>query len=294
MFKKVCVFKYEAEEAIDPIKLATLISDKTFRACEPKEKKSIGFYPPQGEGHQLIECISNEIILGFKSESKSVPSSNLKTLLDQKIKLYKEEFSVAPNKLKKRELKEEAIVELLPAVLGRITTNYLWIDRSLQIIVIDSTKTDDVISYLMQCFNDKLKIFKLLNLDVAAAVKSLIADENSWGSSFALGRDCTLVNTIVKSSVIKFKNHSLITQMDIQSHISKGNEIKDMAIAFEPEPLTSITFNLNNKFHISKIRTQFEIDDHDKNDKFFVEAILKVQALRRLLIELIPICTTEH
>lgn len=290
MFKKICIYQYESQNQLDPQLIQSLIENNVFQPCQPHEAKSIGFVPPRGDNENMVECLENEMIVSVKIEVKKVPAAHIAAFVKEKSVEFEKQNGLKPGKSFKKLMKDLAQEELIKNVLGNIKIVNVWIDRTNRRIGIDASNNDDVISKLVNTLPINIKCIPDLN--VTAAFQSIIDDNSAWGQSFALGRNCTLIDQKIKSSSIKFSNHFLGTEItdEIKKHIQTGKKIKNLSFAYEPSAYQSVSFNLNDQFQFSQI-CAVNTDDSkdDKQDSFYVKTLLHIKSVSQMLAELLPI-----
>ena len=125
-----------------------------FMACGATQEHAEGWIPPRGHEHGLLaESVGGQWILRFMSESKMLPASVLNRKVQEKADAIEKEFGRKPGKKKKRDLKDEAKLYLLPMAFTKQSSMWVWIDPQSKFLVLDTgaqSKTDEVVTLLVE------------------------------------------------------------------------------------------------------------------------------------------------
>lgn len=92
-----------------------------FAACGATQERAVGFVPPRGEAHgPLAESVGGQWVLRFMVEAKVLPGSVLARKVQDKVDQIERETGRKPGKKEKRDLKDEAKLDLLPMAFTKM------------------------------------------------------------------------------------------------------------------------------------------------------------------------------
>lgn len=129
MFKNLIIYRITAPAVLHHNEIAEALAAVPFVACGPTQQASIGWVPPRGVEHgALLEAVGNHWIASTKQETKAVPAQVLKRRVDEMAKKVEDETGRKPGKKLRKELKEKALLELLPAAFPKQVTTSVWVD----------------------------------------------------------------------------------------------------------------------------------------------------------------------
>ncbi len=86
-----------------------------FTPCAPSQAVSMGWTEPRGEAHApLVEVVSGHWLMQLRFEQKILPSSVIKRRVEERALEIEKTTGRKPGKRQSKELKEEAMLDLLP------------------------------------------------------------------------------------------------------------------------------------------------------------------------------------
>lgn len=230
MFKNATTLKLSA-----PVSLEALTAGAeraTFTSCGPTQPLSIGFVPPREANGAMVEAIGGHWIMRAMIETKSVPSSELNKRANAMAAQIERESGRKPGRKVMKELKEQALLELLPAAFPKQSPITIWVDPQRQRIVMDTAsanKSDQVAVFLIKAVEGMaLEVLRTTDHPVAIAGGWLF-DGGPDVPDFYLGRDTELHATDESRAVVKYKAHDLGTD-EIKEHIRQGYGVKQLAL----------------------------------------------------------------
>jgi len=100
----------------------------------------VGWVPPQGDVHDpLVESVAGQWAMRFMTEANVVPACVLNRKVDEKAERIEKTEAGKPGKKERRELKDEAKLDLLPMAFAKQAST-LVLDTSAQ------GRTDEVVT----------------------------------------------------------------------------------------------------------------------------------------------------
>ena len=115
MFKNMIVYRIAESWQGDLQQLEDALQKTVFEECGATQERSVGWVPPRGEPHgPLAESVAGQWVMRFMSESKMLPASVLNRKVNEKAEHIEKTEGRKPGKKEKKELKDEAKLDLLP------------------------------------------------------------------------------------------------------------------------------------------------------------------------------------
>ena len=111
-----------------------LTAAQVEEAVSANAQPPIGLTQPVSTGWEPIfdglfaHVVNRQILLQFKTEKKVVPSSALKTAVAERVEEVERMTGRKPGKKERREIKDDALLALLPSALATIAQTRVWID----------------------------------------------------------------------------------------------------------------------------------------------------------------------
>ena len=257
-----------------------------FTPCGATQEKSIGFIPPRGKDHgALIESVAGQWILRLKLETKSVPAAVLATKVDEKAALVERETGRKPGKKERKELKDEARLELLPHAFPKQSTITVWIERLAGLMVIDTTnnsRLDDTLFAIVGV----LPHFAVAPLQTITSPESAMAHwlvDQEPPENFSIDRECELKANDESKAVVKYGRHPLDIS-EIQEHIKQGKLPTKLALTWDDR----VSFVLTDALQLRKLAFLDAVFEGEQlEDKFDADVVIATGELSKLIRDLI-------
>ena len=192
----------------------------------------------------------------------------------------------ADGKLKeRRELKENALLELLPQAFPKSKHVMVMIDKANELVFIDTTSqgtADDVVTLLVRA-GLELALVQTASAPAHFMVECLLDDLDDY-SDFILGRECELKSTGEDAAMVTFKNHYLQTD-EVRKHITEGKLPTKLAMTWDDR----VSFVLTEGLQIKNITLLDAVmDGNSKDDSCFdTDVTIATVELSRLIPDLI-------
>ncbi|OOG79195.1 recombination-associated protein RdgC [Hydrogenophaga sp. A37] len=226
-----------------------------FVPCGATQDKAVGWVEPRGEAHgALVELIAGQRILKLMIETKAVPGSLVRTTAQAAADQIEAETSRRPGKKQMKELREDALLELLPNAFARQAAVWIWIDLNAGLLVIGSTsrhQIDETVTALVSTFGHlQLQLLQTKVTPQSAMTNWLSAEdpEHAWVDGFSIERECELRSADEEKSVIRFTRHSLGGEQ-VRKHITEGKLPTRLALSWEGR----VGFVLTESMQLKKI-----------------------------------------
>ena len=286
MFSNLIIYRVAAQWEGSLEQVEEALQKTPFMACGSTQEHSAGWVPPRGEEHGLLaESVGGQWILRFMSESKMLPASVLNRKVREKTDAIEKEFGRKPGKKEKRDLKDEAKLDLLPMAFTKQSSMWVWIDPQAKFLVLDTGaqgKADEVVTLLV----DSLKGFGVALLDTqtsaqAAMAHWLLTQEAPVG--FTIDRDCELKAADESKSVVRYARHALDID-EVKQHVEHGKLPTKLALTWDDR----VSFLLTESLQIKKIAfTDSVLDQAGDEGGFDTDVAIATGELTKLIPDLI-------
>ena len=291
MFKNLTIYRLQPGWAPSIEAMEAALDGARFTPCGATQDKSVGWVEPRGQAHgPLVESVAGQRILKLMIETKTVPSAKVRQWAQYEADNIEATTGRKPGKKEMKELREDALLALLPQAFERQAAVWVWIDLANGWICTDATsqgKLDEVVTALVRAF-DGLSI-TLLQTSVAAQtamtqwLSATTPDE--WPDGFAIERECELKSGDEEQSVVKFNRHNLVTE-EVRQHIAEGKLPTRVAMSWEGR----IGFVLTEALQLKKINfLEGVLDDRpgEGENGFDADVALATGELQKLLPDLV-------
>lgn len=290
MFKNITVFKFQGP-AMCGASLERMLLAHEFQPCAPTQHKSTGFFSPRHEHGALVESIDGNLILQVTSEVRRVPPQALNKRIKEICDLFEERNGRKPGKVQRKEIREQATLELLPGAFPARSCVRIWLSVALGLVVLDTSsmlRSDEVGMLLVSCIPG-------LQLQPIQTAMSPAGAMTAWLASgdapyqFTFGRECELRSTDEMRSFVRYGRHSL--DMDqVKEHVTQGKVSTKLALTWRDR----VSFVLDDCMRLKKLtfldvvfESKLANAGHiDKGEAFDADVAIMAGELQSLLPDL--------
>lgn len=287
MIKNAIIYRIAESWQPDLQALQDALQKCVFTECGATQERSVGWIPPRGEAHGLLaESVAGQWMLRFMSQSKLLPASVLNDKVNAKADHIEKTEGRKPGKKEKRELKDEAKLDLLPMAFTKSGAMWVWIDPQARTLVLDTSaqgRADEIVTLLVE----GLPGFALALVDTqtsptAAMAHWLMTQEPPAG--FSADRETELKAADESKAVVRYARHPLDID-EVRKHIEHGKLPTKLAMTWDDR----VSFVLNNNLQIRKIALLDAVMDGQSQDDagFDTDVSITTGELSRLIPELI-------
>ncbi|HVE52240.1 MAG TPA: recombination-associated protein RdgC [Ramlibacter sp.] len=260
MFKSACFFRIAEDFVLPDLDaLERVLQKGRFVPCGPTQPESTGWVAPRNKGKVLAELVGGHLLVKLCTEKRAVPSSAIKSAVDERIERYKTETGNerVPAKLKK-EFKEEVLLDLLPRAFSKRSTTLLWLNPADRFLVVDAGSlgaADRVVSSLLAALLEVPGAGPALDLQLVHTQSSPSASMAHWLSTreapwrFTVDRDCELKSADEQKSVVRYARHTLDID-EVAQHITAGKVPTQLAMTWNDR----VSFVLTEAGQIRKLK----------------------------------------
>lgn len=234
MFKNLIVYRIGEGWSASASQLEAELDKARFVPCGLTQQKSSGWIEPRGEKHgPLVEVIGGQWVLRLMTEQRVVPGSVVKRRTDEIADQIEEQTGRRPGKKQTKELKEQALLELLPMAFTKVAASWVWIAPKQRLLVLDcgsQAKADEIVTLLVKAM-DGLAV-SLIQTEMSPAVAMahwLGTGEPPY--QFSVDRECELKSPDEMKSVVRYARHPLDTD-EVKQHIQAGKVPTRVALSW--------------------------------------------------------------
>ncbi|MET4578909.1 recombination-associated protein RdgC [Ottowia thiooxydans] len=293
MFKNLMLYRLGPAWPQTAAQLEEALAAEPFVACGATQQKSSGWVPPRGHEHgALVETVAGQWIARLAIETRAVPGEAVKRKTQEAIEHIEKTTGRKPGKKEAKDLRDDALLSLLPQAFPRIGQVTLWIDPENRWLVLDASaqgKADEIISSLSRVSGQGFTVSLLqTKLSPQAAMSTWLSAESAeeLPEAFHVERECELKGSGEEPAVVKFSRHDLATD-EVRQHIREGKLPTRLALGWQGR----VGFTLTQTLQLKKIAFQegvFEEGTKDKDeDRFDADVALSTGELGALIPELI-------
>ncbi len=259
-----------------------------FAECGATQPRSLGWVSPRGEDHGvLIEAVAGQWLLQLMVETKVVPGAVVKRQVDALAEQVEKQTGRKPGKKQRNELKDQALLDLLPMAFTKRAAVRVWIAPAERLLVIDAgsqARADEVLTAL----SDALPGLSAQLINTAVSPAAAMADWLVSGeppAGFSIDRDCELKAADGEKPVVRYARHALDIA-EIREHIQAGKQPTRLALTWEGRVSFMLTDGLLVK-KISFLDGVFEGQNGKADEGFDANAAIATGELAPMINDLI-------
>jgi len=251
MFKNLLVYRLTPDWQSDLVAVDTALQQARFAECGATQPASAGWVSPRGVDHApLLESIQGQWLMTLMVEQKVVPGSVIRRQVDALAQRIEAETGRAPGKKIKRELKDQALLELLPMAFTKRASVKVWLCMEERLLVIDASsqaRADEVLTML----TDALPGFAAHPVNTAVSPAAAMAEWLVSGeppANFTIDRDCELKAADGEKPVVRYTRHTLDID-EVRQHIAGGKQPTRLALTWNGR----VSFTLTDGLQVKKL-----------------------------------------
>jgi recombination associated protein RdgC len=251
MFKNLILYAIGSEVPHGPAALEAAMAPGAFVPCGKTQPSSSGWVPPRGVAHgALVESVGGHWLLKMMTETKLLPNEVVKRRVDEMAAQILADTGRKPGKRQRRELADEAVLELLPVAFTRRTTTMAWIDPGAKLLMIDAAsqaRADLVAAALVQCW-PKMNLHLLRVQDYVDAAMARWMLTHNPPHRFSIDRDAVLESADEDHAVVRYQHYGLDAP-DVRHHLKSGKVPTKLAMTYDAR----VSFVLVDDLRIQRI-----------------------------------------
>lgn len=287
MFKNLIAYRIQAGADLSQITVEDAIAKTPFVEIGPTQERSCGWIPPRGEAHgPLCESVAGQLMMRFMTEAKQLPASVLNRKVNEKAAHIEKTEGRNPGRKERKELKDEAKLDLLPMAFTKQGATWVWIDPQALTLVIDTATqghADEIVTLLVESIPGlALALIDTQTSPQAAMAHWLMTQEPPAG--FSIDRLCELKAADESKASVRYARHPLDID-EVRKHIEHGKLPTMLALTWDDR----VSFVLTEGLQVKKIELLDAVmDGQSVDDKGFdTDVTIATGELSRLIVDLI-------
>ncbi|HOZ95210.1 MAG: recombination-associated protein RdgC [Rubrivivax sp.] len=294
MFKNLMLYRLGPGWPASAAQLEEALAREPFAECGATQQKSTGWVAPRGEQHgALVEAVDGQWIARFAIETKPVPGDAVRRKVQQAVAEIEKTSGRKPGKKELRDLRDDALLALLPQAFARRSQVTLWLNPQQRWLALDAGsqgKADEVIASLVRVAGQGFAIHLLQTAhSPQAAMTGWLAatSADDWPEGLHVERECELKGSGDEPAVVKFTRHELATD-EVRQHIAEGKLPTRLALGWQGR----VGFVLTQALQLKKIGFLDGVFDErpapaSADERFDADVALATGELRGLITDLI-------
>lgn len=283
MFKNATLYRLTGAP-VYAAALADVAGSAAFAPTGPTQPKSIGWVPPREKNAPLAERIAGQIIMAVMIETRAVPASAIDKWMETAVEAIERSTGRKPGKKECRELKDNALLELLPQAFPKAVRIPVWISPSMELLVLGTASTsqaDDVVMLMVQSLG--LTMAPLQTTASPAGVMAAWLTLGDAESPFALGGEVALQAPDDSKEAVRYVNADLDTD-EVKEHVRCGKAVQSLGLYY----LDRVDFVLTDSLVLKKIVLGVPVSPGESAaDAFDADVVLATGELAPMLNDLI-------
>ena len=292
MLKTATIYRIAPEWAGDLAAVEQALDKCQFAPTGATQQKSSGFVPPREEHGAMAESVDGQIIIKLLTEVRAVPSEAVKRRTAEIAEQMEKQSGRKPGKKIMKELKEQALLELLPMAFTKLKSALIWIDPEARTLVVDcasQARAEEVVTLLIKCLDGLALSMVQTQMSPAVAMAHWLGTGEA-PYQFSVDRECELKSCDEMKSVVKYGRHPLDTE-EVRQHILAGKVPTRVALTWR----NRVSFVLTEAMQLKKLAfldvvfegAMADAGKVDKGDAFDADVAIMTGELRQLLPDLI-------
>lgn len=251
MFKNLMLYRLAPDWSATVAQIDEALDGARFVECGATQQSSAGWVSPRGDEHGiLIEAIAGQWLLQLMVEQKVVPGSVIKRQVDALAAQVEKQTGRKPGKKQRNELKDQALLDLLPMAFTKRAAVKVWIAPAERLLALDvgsASRADAVLTALSQALPGFVATLVNTTVSPAACMAEwLVSGEPPPG--FTIDRDCELKAADGEKPLVRYARHALDIA-EIREHIAAGKQPTRLALTWQGR----VSFMLTEGLQIKKI-----------------------------------------
>lgn len=295
MFQKLTIYKISAGLPASSGLLDEYLQRSEFVPTGPTQDLAAGWVPPRAEHGAMVEAIAGHWIARLCIETRKVPADALQRRIDEMVARIEETTGRTPGRKERRDLKEEAVRELLPQAFPKRVHVPVWIDPAAGLLLIGATTQsvcDLVVTLLARAVPDIAPRMFNTNRTPASAMAAWLYEGDTETDLFDIGDDCELKAADETKATVKYKACTLDSN-EVKLHIKQGKRPTRLALNWKGR----VSFVLSESLALHKIEMLDMVFEGQKSDDaadhFDADAAIACGELSRLIGDLVDVLGGE-
>jgi recombination associated protein RdgC len=289
VFKNLTVYRIGPDWSASVAQMEESLYKARFVECGATQQQSSGWVEPRGIKHApLVEKVGGQLLLKLMIEQRVLPGAVVKRRTEEIAAKIEQDTGRKPGKKQTKEIKEQAMLELLPMAFTKQASVNVWIDPDQRLLLVDSSsqgKADEVVGFLVKTL-ETIAVSQLHTKQSAAVAMSEWLVSGEPPASFTVDRDCELKSADEMKSVVRYSRH-LLDIDEVRQHITSGKVPTKLGMSWEGR----VSFMLTDTMQIKKLTFLDVVFEGQKaaskDEAFDADAAIATGELSQLIPDLV-------
>lgn len=287
MFKNLILYRIAPSCNPDVSALEQALEATPFAPCGATQEQSAGWVTPRGVEHgALVEAIAGQWLISWQTENRMLPAAVVAQRVEEKVARITQESGRTPGRKEKRDLKDEARLDLLPQAFTKRTRTDVWIAPQARLLAIGSsnqTRADAITTALVK----EVPGLALALIDTQTSPQAAMSAwllEGEAPAGFSIDQECELKSTAADKAVVRYARHPLDID-EVPEHIRGGKLPTRLALTWQGR----VSFVLSEGLQLRRIALlETEAQERQRgDDDFDANVALTTGELSQMLPDLI-------
>lgn len=291
MFKNLIVYRIGPGWSATVAQVEEALAGACFVECGATQPVSAGWTWPRGTAHgPFIEAVGGQWLLKLMVEQRVLPAAVVKRRTEEMARHVEQTTGRKPGKRQTREIKDEAVLALLPLAFTKQAAMNVWLNPGQRLLMVDASspaRADEAVTQLVKAL-DGLSVTLVQTAQSAPAAMSEWLVTGEPPAAFSVDRECELKSGDEMKSVVRYSRHALDID-EVRQHIAAGKVPTKLALTWQGR----VSFLLTETMQIKKlafIDGVFESQASSRagtDDAFDADAAIATGELSKLIPDLI-------
>jgi recombination associated protein RdgC len=293
VFKNLMIYRAGPGWPASAKQLEAALEREPFAECGPTQPKATGWIPPRGPRHgALVETVDGQWLARFAIETKTVPGQALRRKAQEAADQIEKTTGRKPGKKELRDLRDDALLALLPQAFARRSEIALWFNPRQRWLLLGASaqaRADELIASLVRVAGRGFTVGPLQTArSPQAAMTGWLAAKSASELPAALHieRECELKGSGEQPATVKYTRHDIATD-EVRRHVAQGKLPTRLALGWQGR----VGFVLTQALQLKKISFDEGVFEDSASaspdDRFDADAALATGELNALLADLI-------
>jgi recombination associated protein RdgC len=250
MINQLTAYRFQPQPGLLLSGLEGHLDKARFAPTGPTQQQSVGWVPPRGIEHgALVESIGGHHLMMACIEKRAVPGQTIKARVAEMAAEVEKDTGRKPGKKLQKELKEQALLELLPMAFVKKSATPVWLDAAAGLLIVGSAsdgRAEEIASLLVKTLDGAAIVNMVHTEQTPAGCMAAWLQEAEPPYLFTLDRECELKSSDEQKSVVRYSRHRLDTD-EIREHIKQGKTPTRVAMTWRDRVSFTLTDNLKLK-----------------------------------------------
>lgn len=287
MLKNLILYRLSPSSNPDLSALEQALDATPFAPCGATQEQSAGWVAPRGTEHgALVEAIAGQWLLSWQTESRMLPAAVVAQRVEEKVARITQESGRTPGRKEKRDLKDEARLDLLPQAFTKRARTDVWIDPKAKLLAVGSsnqTRADAITTALVKDVPGLALALIDTQTSPQAAMSAWLLEREA-PAGFSIDQECELKSAAADKAVVRYARHPLDID-EVPEHIRGGKLPTRLAMSWQAR----VSFVLSEGLQLRRVALlETETQERQRgDDDFDADVALTTGELRQMLPDLI-------